>query len=101
MPEPVSTTVKPGIHRLSFAMALLCPLVVLGLAASWFGQPPELERSEEAQRLEERMESQQAEVVILGNSMARLGLDAEDLGKKLGARVTTLAIDGPVLRCGI
>lgn len=91
---------KPGnqpTHSSGLIQALLAcvgPLIVLGLAAYWFAQPPEASVSESAAQFEAKLEKDQPEVVLLGNSMARLGVDAKQLSERIDAKVTNLSIDG-------
>ena len=75
-------------------LALLGPAMVLGLAVQFFAQPPEQALSESAAQLEAKLNKDKPEVVLVGNSMARLGVDAEQLSTLLDAKVTNLSIDG-------
>jgi hypothetical protein len=85
MPETTPPTpVRPG--PLQAVMAIVLPVVVLGLALGWLGRPVERELSGRAQELEQALSGageSGPDVVLIGNSMVRFGIDTSAVAKAL------------------
>jgi hypothetical protein len=80
-------------------LAIIGPAIILGLAAQWFTQAPATVDSvstgkQMIDEIEARVRDEKPEVVLIGNSMVNSGVDLELLGEILGARVTTLHVNG-------
>lgn len=77
----------PPLASLWTVLAVLCPVVVLGLALGWLARPLDHEPSEDALRLEGMLaKAGEAgpEVVLLGNSLVDMGVDRKQLAGALG-----------------
>lgn len=80
-------------------LAIIGPAIILGLAAQWFTQAPatadELSKGKRiTDEMEARVRDENPEVVLIGNSMVGRGVDLKLLGENLGARLTTLHVNG-------
>jgi hypothetical protein len=98
MTEAPPRTPPPGSRRWARLCAIAGPALVLGLAIQWFGQPPEKQLSEDAIATETALQEAPPGVVLLGNSMTRRGVDANQLSKALGVPVSNLAVNGTSAR---
>ena len=98
MTEPSPQPPTHGPARLARILAIAGPALVLGLAMQWFGQPPEKQLSEDAIATEAALQEAPPEVVLLGNSMTRRGVDAKQLSKALGVPVSNLSVNGTSAR---
>ncbi len=75
-------------------LAITGPLFALGIAINVFVQPPEKMLSEAALHMETKLAEEKPDVILLGNSMARLGVNEKQLSKILNAKVMNLSVDG-------
>ena len=82
-------------------LAITGPLFALVIAINVFVQPPEKMLSEAALHMETKLAEEKPDVILLGNSMARLGVNEKQLSKILNAKVMNLSVDGSSARaCG-
>ena len=98
MTEPSPQTTPDGPTGLARLLAVVGPALVLGLAIQGFAQPPEKQLSEEAIATETALAEAPPEIVLLGNSMTRRGVDAKQLSKAMGVPVSNLAVNGTSAR---
>jgi len=98
MTEPSPQTPPSGPAWAARILAVVGPLLVLGLAVQWFAQPPEKKLSEEAIATEAALKEAPPEIVLLGNSMVGYGIDEAQLSKAMGAPVGKLSLNGSSAR---
>ena len=68
---------------MAYCLAIAGPALALTVAINLFVQPPEKRLSEAAVEMEQRLEQEKPELIIVGNSMARLGVDEKQLSNIL------------------
>ena len=76
--NPIPDPNKP-VRWVAGLVAIAGPLLILAVAANLFVQPPEKMLSEAALAMETRLTEEKPEVILLGNSMARFGVNEKQL----------------------
>ena len=70
-------------------LAILCPLIVLGLATAYFTRSEPAVLSEHAAQFETVLDRQQPQIVAVGNSILADGIDRAQLSRELGVTSVT------------